>query len=86
MPTLKDQIGDLASSVGQSEPVIQIGKGISMVGQTASDTYDVAKKWVGKKLQQLTPGPPPPARGDLALPKERKTSATRPLTRTLRKR
>jgi hypothetical protein len=88
MPDLKDQIGDLASSVGQSEPVLQIAKGISDVGQKASDTYDAAKGWVKKKVQQLTPTTsPPPITTDIELPKAGKKKITRPLpVRSLSKR
>lgn len=76
MPDIKDQIGDLASSVGQSEPVIQIANGISKVGEAASGAYGQAKRWVGKKAQQLSaavqPTPQPAAPADIVLPKETK--------------
>lgn len=81
MPTLKDQVGDIAASIGQADPAIQISQGIARVGQFASDTYDQAKGWVQKQLAS----PPPP--GDIELPKDvKKKKPTRSLARSLSRR
>jgi hypothetical protein len=79
-PDVKDQIGDIATTIGLADPAMQISNGIAKVGQFASDTYDQAKGWVQKKLA------PTPAPTDINLPKDPKKKVTRPLTRSLSKR
>ena len=80
MPDLKDQLGDIASTIGTADPAMQISNGIAKVGQFASDTYDQAKGWVNKQLATK------PAATDIELPKDDKKKVTKPLTRSLSKR
>jgi hypothetical protein len=78
MPGIKDTIADVAGSLANAEPAVQISNGIAKVGEIASGAYTNAKNWVGAKLATT----PPP--GDIELFKEKKKS--RPVTRSLSKR
>jgi hypothetical protein len=79
MPTIKDQIGDIAGAIGNADPAVQISRGIAKVGETVEPYVTQAKDWVQKKL---APTPPPT---DIELPKEgkRKKPIARPVTRSL---
>jgi hypothetical protein len=76
----RDPLKDAVSGLANAEPATQIVNGVKKVGQLASDAYDSAKDYVGKKLAS----PPPPA--DIALPSEKKKSVTRAVTRSMSKR
>lgn len=77
----RDPLKDAVSGLASAEPVTQIVNGVKKVGQMASDAYDSATNYVGKKLAS----PPPPA--DISLQSEKpKKSVTRAITRSMSKR
>lgn len=86
MPNIKDQISGIAEGIGMADPVMQISKGISDVGEKAQPYINKAKglvqqgvDYVGKKLAPT----PPPITTDIELPKEAKKKVARPVTRSM---
>lgn len=77
MPNIKDQIGDVVGGLVNSEPAVQISKGIAAVGEKASGAYDSAKGWVKRQIESATP-PKATMPADIELPKERKRKIARP--------
>lgn len=87
MPTIKDQVADIASTIGQADPAMQISQGIAKVGELAEPYITKAKRYVQPAVdaakKALTPTPAPT---DIELPKESKKKAGKPLTRSLSRR